>query len=250
MSQFGFKGTGKVFLDILDDSGLPTGLQLKGNCKSFSIKGDSETEEITSTDRDDFGTVLFSDTIPKPHTVDFVFNGFDIELFAAGFGGVSTTLTQASGATGGSPIAVTAIADRFVEIGKRMISAVVVKNVTDATTYVLGTDYTINERLGMICALSGGSIGDGDVLHVECSFAAINGSRVSGATKSNVYARIMIDGQERSSNRDFIFHGKKVRLASTTEIALLGDKFVEAAFSGKFEKPADGTAIYDLDFLS
>jgi len=250
MNQFGFKGTGKVFIDVLDDSGAATGLQLKGNCKSFSIKGDSDTEEVLSNDRDDFGTVLFSDTIPKPHTVDFVFNGFDVELFAMAFGGVTTTLTQASGATSGTPIAVTAIADRFVEIGKLMISDVVVKDVTDATTYVVGTDYTINTRLGMITALSTGGIGDGDVLHVECSYAAINGSRVSGATKSNVTARIKIDGMERGSSRNFIFNGKKVRLASTTEIALIGNSFVEAAFSGTFQKPDDGSAVYDLDFLS
>ena len=76
----------------------------------------------------------------------------------------------------------------------------------------------------------------GDVLHVECDFAAINGHRVTGATRSNVTARIMIDGMERGSSRDYIFHGKKVRLASTTEIALIGDSFVEAAFSGTFHK--------------
>lgn len=250
MRQFGFKGAGKVFLDILDDSGAPTGLQLKGNCKSFSVKGDSDTEEVLSNDHEDFGTVLFSDTIPKPHTVDFVFNGFDVELFAAAFGGVSTTLTQSSGETSGTPIVLTAIADRFIEIGKRMVSAVVVQDATDTTTYVLGTDYEVNERLGLIRVLPTGSIADEATLHVECSYAAINGSRVTGATKSNVSARIMIDGQERGSGRYFIFHGKKVRLASSTEIGLIGDKFVEAAFSGTFQKPADGSAVYDLDFLS
>ena len=161
MSQFGFKGTGKVLIDILDDAGAETGLQLKGNCKSFTITGDSETEEVTSNDRDGFGEVLFSDTLPKPHKADFVFNGFDIELFAMGFGGVATTLTQTAGSTGGTPIAITAIADRFVETGKRKISNLVVKDETDATTYTLGTDYIFNERLGMICALSTGGIGDG-----------------------------------------------------------------------------------------
>ena len=250
MSKFGFKGSGKVLLDILDENGNETGLQLKGNCKSVTIKGDSDTEEVTSNDHEDFGTVLFSDTIPKPHTVSFVFNGFDVELFALGFGGVATTLTQSAGSTGGTPIVIAAISDRFVSVGKLMISDVVVTNEAGDTTYVLGTDYTINPRLGRICALSTGSIADVANLKVECSYAEINGTRISGATKSNISAKIMIDGQERGSGRYYIFNGKRVRLASTTEIALIGDSFIEAAFDGTFQKPADGSAVYDLDFLS
>jgi hypothetical protein len=237
-------------MDLFDSSGNSTGLQLKGNCKSISIKGDSDTEEVTSTDRDDYGVVLFSDTLPKPHTVDFVFDGFDVELFAAAFSGEASTSTQASGSTGASPIEIVANLDRFVAIGKRMVSAVVVKNSAGTTTYVEGTDYTVNARLGMIQALSTGSITDAATLQVSCSYAAINGSLISGATRTTLTARVLIDGKERSSGRDFIFDGKKVRLAATTEITLIGDKFAEVSFTGTFQKPDDGSAVYDLTFLS
>lgn len=250
MNQFGFKGSGKFLMDLFDNAGNSTGLQLKGNCKSISIKGDSDTEEVTSTDRDDYGVVLFSDTLPKPHTVDFVFNGFDVELFAAAFSGDASTSTQTSGSTGATPIEIVADLDRFVEVGHRMISAVVVKNAAGTTTYVEGTDYTVNTRLGLIQALSTGAIVDGSTLQVSCSWAAINGSLISGATRTTLLARVLIDGKERSSGRDFIFDGKKVRLAAKTEITLIGDKFAEVAFTGTFQKPDDGSAVYDLEFLS
>lgn len=250
MNQFGFKGSGKFLMDLFDNAGNSTGLQLKGNCKSISIKGDSDTEEITSTDRDDYGVVLFSDVLPKPHTIDFVFNGFDVELFAAAFSGEASTSTQTSGSTGGTPISIVAKLDRFVEVGHRMISAVVVKDSAGTTTYTEGTDYTVNPRLGVIQALSTGSITDGETLKIDCSWAAINGSLISGATRTTLLARVVIDGKERSSGRDFIFDGKKVRLAATTEITLIGDKFAEVSFSGTFQKPDDGSAVYDLTFLS
>lgn len=247
MKTFAFKGSGSVLLDIFDDTGLATGLQLKGNCKEISIKGDSETEEITSTGRDDYGVVLASDTISKPHTVSFVFNQLDIELFATGFSGISTTLTQSSGSLTDQNIVL--FADRWVECNKRMISSVVLKDSTGTTTYTLGTDYEINERLGMILALSTGTIVDGSANKLSCSHAAINGAKITGATRSNVLARIVIDGKERSSGKNFIFDGKKIRLAASTEIALISEKFVEVSFSGTFQKPDDGSAVYDLIFL-
>lgn len=247
MSAFAFRGSGNVLMDIFDEDGLPTGLQLKGNCKDISIKGDSDTEEITSNGRDDYGTVLASDTLPKPHTLTAVFNQLDIELFAAGFSGVATTLTQSSGTLTDQEIILTL--DRWVECGKRMISSVVLKDPSGATTYTLA-HYEVNPRLGMIKALPAGTIVDGSACKLSCSHAAINGFKITGATRSNVLARILIDGKERSSGRDFIFEGRKVRLASTTQMALISDKFVEASFSGTFQKPDDGSAVYDLTFLS
>jgi hypothetical protein len=248
MSAFAFKGAGKVLMDIFTAAGESTGLQLKGNCKEISIKGDSDTEEITSNDWEDYGTVLASDTIPKPHTVTFVFNQLDAELFAAGFSGVSTTLTQTSGTITDQDVVMRL--DRFVEIGKRMISAPVLKHTSGTPSYVLDTDYEINPKLGLIQAKTGGAITDLQSCKLSCSHAAINGSKITGATRANVMARIMIDGQERSTGKGFIFDGKKVRLASTTEVALIGDKFVEVSFSGTFQKPDDGSAVYDLLFLS
>lgn len=248
MSQFGFKGSGKFLMDLFDDAGNSTGLQLKGNCKSISIKGDSDTEEVTSTDRDDYGVVLFSDTLPKPHTVDFVFNGFDVELFAAAFSGTASALTQSTGTLADQNITLTP--DRWVECGKRMISSVVLKDPTGATTYAVGTDYEVNPRLGLIMALSTGTIADGATCKLSCSHAAVNGSLISGATRTTLMARVLVDGKERSSGRDFIFDGRKVRLAAKTEIQLIGDKFAEVSFSGTFQKPDDGSAVYDLAFLS
>lgn len=52
------------------------------------------------------------------------------------------------------------------------ISSAVVKDDSDTTTYVVGTDYIVNESAGTIMALSTGSIGDGDVLHVTYDHSA------------------------------------------------------------------------------
>ena len=41
-APFSFMGNSNVLIDVLTDEGASTGLQLKGNCPSLTIKGDSE----------------------------------------------------------------------------------------------------------------------------------------------------------------------------------------------------------------
>lgn len=248
MNFFGFKGSGDCLIDIFDDAGMPTGLQLKGNCKNITIKGAGEIEEMIGFGRDNYGMVIESDTSPKPHTVSFVFTQLDAELFAAGFSGLSTTLTQTVGTLADQ--AITLLSDRWVECGKLMISEAVVKDPTGATTYTLGTDYEVNARLGMIKALSTGTIVGGTTCKLSCAHAAVNGVKITGATRANVLARVVVDGKERSKGRNFIFNGKKIRLAASNEIALISDKFVEASFDGTFQTPTGETSPYDLTFLS
>lgn len=248
MSFFGFKGSGDVLIDIFDNAGAPAGLQLKGNCKEFKLKGDGEIEEMIGFGRDNYGQVIESDTSPKPHTVSFLFSQLDVELFAAGFSGVASTLTQSSGALAAQVM--TMRLGKWVESGKLMISNPVLTNSEATTTYVLGTDYAINPRLGLVLATLGGAITDLQSCKFSCDYAAVNGTKIVGATKANVEARIVIDGKERSTGRNFIFNGKRVRLAASTEISLISDKFVEVSLNGTFITPEGDSSPYDLTFLS
>lgn len=245
---FGFKGSGDVFLDILDDEGKSTGLQMKGNCREMSIKADSEAEELVGFGRDNYGQVIESDVSIKPHQVTFVFNQLDAELFAMAFSGVSLGLSQSAESLTDEEI--TLFEDRWVECGKRMISETALKSEDGTTTYELGKDYEVNTRLGLIRAVPGGEVSDGSVCKFSCTCAAVSGSRITGATKANVLARIVVDGRERSTGRDFIFDGKLVRLASSTELSIISDKFVEASFSGSLQTPQNDNSPYTLDFLS
>ena len=65
-APFSFMGNSNVLIDVLTDEGASTGLELKGNCPSLTIKGDSERIEQLGAGRDDFGQVIASVTFPKP----------------------------------------------------------------------------------------------------------------------------------------------------------------------------------------
>jgi len=249
-NPFSFLGAADVYIDILDDAGNPTGLALEGDCSQFTPKPDSDRKERTGHGRSNYGQVIASAILPKPMTATIVFGQLSARLFAAAFFASSAAYTQAAGAIA-APIAITAIHDKWVEIGLNMVSGLVVKDVTDTTTYVEGTHYEVNPRLGMIKALSTGTIDNGDVLHVTGNTLAITeGSSMEAMTKANVKVRIKLDGQNYEDGRNFITDVYQMRLNPTSDFSLIGEDFVDVTFEGTLETPAGYTTPMKHVWLS
>ena len=237
MSAFSFIGAADAYVDLLTDEGVRTGLELKGNCTQFIPKPDSERKEQTGNGRANYGQVLASVTLPKPMTAKITFNQLDAALFAAAFFGTNTALTQAAGAA--AERNVTAILDKWVDIGNMMITAATtVKDPTNTTIYVKDTDYELNLRLGMIKCLSTGSITAGEVLNVIPTCEVIAGITTAAMTKSNVRIRIKLDGQNFADGRNFVTDIYQMRLAPTSEFSLISNDFVDVTFEGSLETPA------------
>ena len=247
-TPFAFWGLGDLLIDILTDDGAETGLQLKGDCPSMSIKTDAEIKELLGHGRTNDGQVLASVVRAKPATMSFTLGQVDQDAFAMAFFGTNAAFTQAATPLVDSPV--TTIEDRWVEIGKMRLSSVVVENTGGTVIYVLGTDYELNERLGMIMALSTGAITAGQVVNVSATVAAISGSKITGMTKSNIRARIVMDGNDLASGRDYKLVIHRARLASTGDMTIQGENFLEVKFDGTMETPTGQDGPFELTFLS
>jgi len=110
--------------------------------------------------------------------INFKIDEFDdLNLNAIVFGNGVTDASYASGSVVDE--AHTAKLDRFLFMAKDKISAVVVTDSTGATTYVLDTDYTIEDAaLGIIKILSTGSITADEALLIDYSYAAGTRNRI------------------------------------------------------------------------
>lgn len=247
---FSFIGASDVYIDVLTDEGVATGLQLKGNCRDFSIKGDSERVEQIGSNRSNFGQVIASVTIPKPASASFTLDQMDPDMFAMAFFGTNSAFTQSSASV--TDQAVTAIHDKWVELGKLMISTVVVKHTSGTPTYMMGTDYELNTRLGMIKVLSTGAILNAASIKVSYAHAAIAGTQMTGMTKTNVRLRMVLDGQNYADGRNFKLDVYRARLAPSGEFGFqAGDKkFMEAKFDATLETPTGLGEPFKLIWLS
>lgn len=249
-APFSFMGVSDVLIDVLTDEGVATGLQLKGNCPALAIKGDSERIEQLGTGRDNFAQVIASVTLPKPMSLSFTLDQVDQDMFAMAFFGTNSAYTQASGNLTDEPVIT--IADRWVEIGKNMLSSVVVKNTAGTVTYELGADYEINPRIGMIRALSTGDIAAGESVKVTAAYAAIAGTQMAAMTKTNIRCRLVLDGQNYADGRNFFLDIYQARLAPSGDFGFqAGDKkFMEAKFDATMETPSGRTEPFKLIWLS
>ncbi len=232
---FSFIGVADAYVDILDDNGARTGLVLEGNCTEFTPKPDSETKEQTGNGLNNFGDVIASVVVPKPMKATIKFNQISQKLFAANFFGTNATLAQAA-VSSPTTVQVTAIADRFVELGKYMVT---VTGVTaNSNTLEEGTDYQLNPRLGMIKLLSTSQkAADGDELEITYTCEKVDGSSMAAMTKSNVRIRVKLDGQNFADGRRFVSEIYQMRLAPSGSFSLIGTDFAEVTFEGTLERP-------------
>jgi len=242
-----FLGAGDLYFDRLTSAGVRQGAKLEGACTQFALQTESEVKEQTGKGRINYGQVIASATVPGKTTVKVTINQIDAENLAVLFGGDVVAGQQASGSIdAGSPMSVTAIHDRYVEIGKESLSNIVVKDESDVTTYTAGEDYILHARLGMIKVLSTGAITDGDVLHISGDYGAVGFKKVTGGTSPILRARMVLDGQNYQTGRNCKVVVKDARLKSNTELDFLSDDFLPLELEGVCEIPEGEDTPFDI----
>lgn len=116
---------------------------------------------------------------------------------------------------------------------------------SNGTTYTEGTDFEIDSRTGMIKALSGGSIGDGDTVDVDYSYDAIAGFQIIGQTNNDVRVRIYGDMVDRVTGKrgDLIVHDVRFRPSEAINL-MLPDGFLRSALEGRMITPSGETGPF------
>ena len=236
---------GTIYMGLLDaNKQLVGGYKQVGNVYPFKIKVETDQKGQTSRMKETAGQTLDAVTRLKTNGIT---GSLDIhqwipETLAWALMGEAVALTAGSGAVDvGTPESVTAVLDEFVRLAHGDVSSVVVKDDTDTTTYVAGTDYEVNAALGMIKALSTGDISDDDVLHVSYSYAAETGYQVNIGTKSLIRVAVLIDGEDEFTGEACKAEFYSVVLASGTEIGVISEPENDhevLSFSTIFETPS------------
>lgn len=164
-----YSGQGSLLMAERDPvTGAPLGFIRIGNVPELTIEitvDKFEHKESESGDRL-LDLVLVKE---KKGTFSFTAENLSIENLALSFWGQSAVV---AGATVGAPGAsVVAYLDKKCPLPHAGVSSVVVKDVTDTTTYSATTDYVLDARNGTITPLSTGTIDEDDVLHVTYTYA-------------------------------------------------------------------------------
>lgn len=248
--QKGLLFAGDLYFTMEDANGV-FGPYQQVECDKLEISTPSEFKEKLSKGRTTYGQPFVSVPVAKPAEFKLTLSEVSREVFAMLLSGLLVPLT----ATGGAfvDVAVTVTLDKWVEIGRENIAAagLTVKDTNAVTTYVEGTDYEINRRLGMIRALSGGAIADAASVKISGSESAIAaGARISGAQRYKTVMKLKLDGVNLVDNKDVLLFADRAVVASDAAYDFLQDEVSEAPLAGKLEIPAAGLPPFVLEWRS
>lgn len=235
-------GKGIVYFDLLDaDTGEYTGERDLGNATELSYSLATEKLEHYSSRgglRAKDKEVISQITPSLKFTLD--------ELSEANLALLTLADLVTVSQTGSTVVneEVVAHLDKRVVLDYRSISAVTVKDETDTTTYVAGTDYVIDtalkdDKIGRILILSTGSIAEDDVLHVSYTYATLT------YTEIRAFAQTQIEGRLRyvSDNpigTQYMMEVWRVSLTPDGDTAWIGDDFSTLSFTGEILKDETG----------
>jgi len=251
MSARGFLGAGDLYIARYNSiTGLFEAFKGPYEATKFEIKPNTELKEMTSRGRSSYGQVIESVPLPKP--VDFTVDLPEVnkESLAIALMGTTSTFTQGSGTI--TDEVITAELDGWVRLSKENLAEAgfVVTNSAGTTTYVNGTDYIFNARLGMIKALTGGAITQGQSLKVDCSYAAQSGIQIAGSTQSQVRAKFFFDGINFADQLPVHVDVYEAVISAQTAFDFLSDNFASISLPGRLKTPTGKTEPYKVKLLN
>lgn len=225
---------GDLYIDPLDENKASTGYLDKVNCSQLTVTPQGENKSIPSTELDSYGQALDTVNVGQPTQIEIILNRYDAEVLNLALAGTRTDKSAAGDSV--TSEVVVGYHDRSFVLAHNDVSSVVVKDETDVTTYVLGTDYEITSaRLGMIKVLSTGSIGDGDTLHVSYDYAAETGYEIEGGTDNEKRIALYLDGQNLVNGDYVTFLVDVASIMNSSGMDLKSADHIPVTFSGIIE---------------
>lgn len=248
MSARGFLGAGDLYIARYNPT-TATFDNYKGpyEASKFEIKAGSEMKEMISRGRTSYGQVIETVTIPKPVDFTVELSEVNAESITIALLGTSSALSQGSGTVTDEVVA--AKLGAWVQLAHQNLASagLVVTNSAGSTTYVLGTDYNINYRMGMIQAITGGAISDAQSLKVDYTYNAIAGTKIAGATNSEIRAKFKLDGVNFADGLPVIVECYEGVVASDAAFDFLQSDFAKVPLKGRLKTPTGKTEPFLIE---
>jgi hypothetical protein len=141
--------------------------------------------------------------------------------------------------------AVSADSGAWVNMAHQRVTpgTVVVQDVTDATTYVEGTDYTIDYEDGKLYTLAGGSIADAAVLHVDYTYRAMREGEMQPIQrgKMGLSSQVLIQAADRLASQI----SREAVLFSRSQLNWDATSRTIGALVNEIAKKIDGDRLYN-----
>lgn len=205
-----------------------------GNVSELSTKSEVETDELTSTGRDDYGQAIEVEVKPKPTEMTLKFNTFDKYALARALMGEAVDLST-------SPVVIEETTVKASKMGWIKLaykdidpSNFELKNKTKQT--IDANKYELNPRLGMVRFIDSTGITDGDNLFYTGKTKGSAGYQIEANTLQSLPLEIYLDGKDRITGKDGVLEIAHAVLSSDGDINWLSDDWWANGLGGQIVK--------------
>lgn len=257
MSQArGFIGAGDIYINRLDpQTNQPTGWVYAGDASKFEIKPNSEIKERESKGRDSYGQVVETVAIGRPADLAITFSEVNKDNLTLAFMGELSTVNQGSGSVTDAAINMKAGAGVQLNHVNLAAAGFVLTSAPAGTTYVLGTHYTVNYRLGMVFPVPGSTLAtaiaaagvNGLNLLVDYAYNAYTASKIRGATQPQLRAAVKLDGKNIAGNLPAIVEVFEAVLTPQSAFDFLQDDWNDVELQGRMKTPVGKTEPFTVE---
>jgi hypothetical protein len=221
---------------------------------SASVFGYEAGDQVTvlSKRRDRYNQAIYSEQQPGQSTLSLTLVAVPPAILASVFYGAAADVTVTGAALTG--IAVTFSASELSQpIGHTYIAASpapVVTNVGGSTTYVAGTDYVIDRRLGRIRRLASGAIGATGEVRIACTTTTYTLVRIRGGVQPQRNFQIEGDFINRPDQGDMRLTVWNAALSTDGEVDLFSGEPITVTLTGPLITPEDKTEPYIVELIN
>ena len=251
MAARGFLGAGDLYISRYNPTtGLFDDFTGPFEATKFEVKPNVDLKEMSSRGRASYGQVIESVALPKPADFKLELPEVNKESLSIALLGTESAINQIAGTLTDAPVTVTS-KDTWLAIGKQNITAgLVVKDATGVTTYVMGTDYVLNNRMGWIKILPGSALVKDAVIEVTGAYGAVGGTLIRGATNSQIRAKFRLDGVNFADQLPVIVDVWEAVISADSAFDFLSNEFASISLPGRLKTPVGKTGPFQVQLLN
>ena len=248
MSTLRLKANAYFNRKLLDDT--YEGIRPVIGTTTFQFKQNNKIEKATSKGRDDYGAIRSAFPQREPMEFSWKRDEADEVTLSMATMGESAALSVSAGSV--SADAIVAKKGFYVPIGgvtpvmEITPHTVVVTNSAGTTTYIEGTDYSIDYYMGFFMAAIGGAITQDQALKITCDHKAMVGYTVTTEITSAYRGKLILHGINMADDSKMLITIPEVLIVSNSPIDFLSDKPIEFDFVGNCIKLPSESAPYYL----